>query len=255
VILNCDLPELFGALLLKKKTLVVVEHSSLAWSTRPSPGKAVRKILKMRGAIWVAVSPKLKIWPTGESPKEVIQNPLMPPVEKAAPSPSNSPVKRLVFIGRLTPEKQPERIIEIGKHTALPVEVIGDGFLLDSLKKKANSEALPVTFHGRMRNPWSFLTVGDLLLVPSSSEGDGLVVVEGMREGVPLLLSDILDFRRFELPARNYCRSVNDFVERINEYKADVQALVVPSEISEPILQSRSPQVVGNTWVKFLESL
>lgn len=255
VILNCDLPELFGALLFKKKILVVVEHSSLAWATRPLSGKVIRKILTMRQAAWIAVSSKLRIWPNGDSPREVIQNPLMPFTKATVRPLISSHIKRLVFIGRLTPEKQPEQIIEIGKRTDLPVEVIGDGFLKNSLNEKTNSEGLPVTFHGRMRDPWSFMTFGDLLIVPSASEGDGLVVVEGMREGVPLLLSDIPDFRRFDLPDRNYCQSVNDFVERVNEYKKNADSLVVPSKVSDPILQSRSLQVVGCVWAKFLESL
>lgn len=255
VILNCDLPELFGALLFMRKALVVVEHSSLAWSTRPLPGKIIRKILKMRKAVWIAVSSNLRIWPDGQSPREVIQNPLLPSTKGAVHSLVKAPIRRLVFIGRLTPEKQPERIIEIGNRTALPVEVIGDGFLLNSLAEKAKSKDAHITFHGRMRDPWSFIAAGDLLVVPSVSEGDGLVVVEGMREGVPLLLSDIQDFRRFDLPEQSYCQSVDDFVERVNQFKEDIASLVIPSEISEPILKSRSPQVIGKAWARLLESI
>jgi hypothetical protein len=47
-----------------------------------------------------------------------------------------------------------------------------------------------------------------------------------MREGVPLLLSDIPDFRRFDLPNRNYCHSVDDFVERVKAYKKNADSLV-----------------------------
>jgi glycosyltransferase involved in cell wall biosynthesis len=255
VVLNCDLPELFGALLLRKKRLVVVEHSSLAWATRPLSGKVIRKILRMRRAVWIAVSSKLKIWPKGDSPREVIQNPLMPLLKATARPPIRSHIKRLVFVGRLSPEKRPEQIIEISKRTDLPVEVIGDGILNNTLSEIASGAGLPVTFHGRMRDPWSLITSGDLLIVPSTSEGDGLVVVEAMREGVPLLLSDIPVFRRFDLPDRNYCKNVDDFVERVKEYKKNADSLVVPSEVSDPILQSRNPQVIGHVWEKFLESL
>jgi glycosyltransferase involved in cell wall biosynthesis len=255
VVLNCDLPELFGALLLRKRRLVVVEHSSLAWATRPLFGKVIRKILRMRQAVWIAVSSNLKIWPNGASPRDVIQNPLMPFPKATTRPPISSHIKRLVFVGRLSPEKQPEKIIEIGKRTNLSVEVIGDGILRSSLSEIARGAGVAVTFHGRLSDPWFLITSGDLLIVPSTSEGDGLVVVEGMRERVPLLLSDIPDFRRFGLPDRNYCHSVGDFVERVNEYKKNADSLVAPPKVSDPILQSRTPDVVGRVWEKFLESL
>jgi glycosyltransferase involved in cell wall biosynthesis len=169
VVLNCDLPELFGALLLRKKRLVVVEHSSLAWATRPLFGKVIRKILRMRQAVWIAVSSKLNIWPKRDSPSDVIQNPLMPFLKATARPLVGSHIKRLVFVGRLSSEKQPEQIIEIGKRTDLPVEIIGDGILKNSLYEMANVAGLPVTFHGRLCDPWSLITSGDLLIVPSTS--------------------------------------------------------------------------------------
>lgn len=255
LILNCDLPELFGALLVKKQLIVAVEHSSLAWATRPLFGKIIRMVLRKRQTVWIVVSSKLEIWPNGDHPKEVIQNPLVPFLRTTSLPPGSSSIKRLVFIGRITPQKQPEQIIEIGKRTALPVDIIGDGILKEALTELAAVEELPVTFHGQVRDPWSLITSGDLLIVPSAWEGDGLVVVEAMREGVPLLLSDISVFQRFALPDRNYCHSVEDFVERVKEYKESADSLVVSPEVSDPILQSRNPEVVGRIWDKFLNSL
>jgi glycosyltransferase involved in cell wall biosynthesis len=94
-----------------------------------------------------------------------------------------------------------------------------------------------------------------LLIAPSTSEGDGLVIIEGMKKGVPLLLSDIPDFRRFGLPDKNYCENANEFVSQINQFGANLDSLRVPEKITEQILSSRSIAVVGDTWVSFLKSL
>ncbi|TSA48147.1 MAG: hypothetical protein D4R50_01700, partial [Actinomycetales bacterium] len=76
IILNCDLPELFGATLRHRKRLVFVEHSSFPWGKRALLGKIVRRILLLRGATPIAVSSHLRIWPKGQIPSCVLQNPL-----------------------------------------------------------------------------------------------------------------------------------------------------------------------------------
>ena len=93
---------------------------------------------------------------------------------------------------------------------------------------------------------------GDLLIVPSGYEGDGLVVVEGLQQKVPMLLSDIPDFRRFGFPDSNYCVDPADFVNRISEYKNRINELKVPASLRGEILNSRTPKVVGDSWVSYL---
>ena len=255
IILNCDLPELFGTLLFGRKVLVAVEHSNIAWINRTKLGKAVRRILSIRRAQWVAVSSHLKIWPYGHTPQAVIQNPLTPVIETLEKFAPTSDIRRLIFIGRLSPEKQPEYLLEISRQTGLPAEIIGDGFLKQSLQARVAESELAVTFHGHIRDPWSIARSGDLLIISSSSEGDGLVAIEGMERGIPQLLSDIPDFRRFNLPERNYCRNVNDFTERIKEFHKKLLTLMVPEDISKSILSSRSSRIIGDEWEKFLRTL
>ena len=76
IVLNCDLPELFGALLLSRRKIVVVEHINRPWITRKWLGLAVRKLLRSRKAIWVAVSPHLTIWPLKKTPQAILLNPI-----------------------------------------------------------------------------------------------------------------------------------------------------------------------------------
>lgn len=255
VILNTDLPELFGSLLFRNSTLVIIEHSNLAWANRTALGKIVRKILSLRGGVWVAVSPHLRIWPGGKSPRAVLQNPLTPSIASVAQPDSSQHLQRLIFIGRMSPEKRPERMLEIAAKCGTKVEFIGEGALKESLQNEATSKNLDVRFHGFVHDAWSFVQPGDLLIVPSASEGDGLIVIEGMKRGIPILLSDITDFRRFALPERNYCRNVEDFVARIDQYGKDLNSLVVPDDIAAPILFNRSLDIVGDDWERFLNSI
>lgn len=256
LVLNCDLPELFGALLLRRQVIVIVEHVNFPWSTRVKIGKIVRNILSARGGVWVAVSSHLGIWPTGKSPYAILQNPLTPSIETIQRTAITSHLKRLVYIGRLSsPQKRPELMLKIGVASGTDVEIIGDGLMRDTLQEEVLAKKLRVKFSGQIRDPWSHVQSGDLLIVPSAYEGDGLVVIEGMQKGIPMLLSDIPDFRRFGLPERNYCQTTDDFISRINEYRDDLGLLVVSEDVEGPILASRSLQVVGDSWEKFLNAI
>ena len=254
IILNCELPELFGALLLSHESLVIVEHSSIAWMNRAILGKVVRRILTLRGGIWVAVSSHLKIWPTNKSPAVVIQNPLASEslVEnKTAPT---EILKRILFVGRLSPEKRPDFLLEIGEDIGVPIVMMGDGVEKETLQSEIDRRGLDITLCGQILDPWSLVKAGDLLIAPSASEGDGLVVVEGMQIGIPMILSDIPSFQRFGLPNGNYCGSAKDFIDRIEEYRNNLSFLVVPKEISKPILSLRSTKTVGDSWENLLET-
>jgi glycosyltransferase involved in cell wall biosynthesis len=256
VILNCDLPELFGALLPRRQRLVVVEHSNPAWTTRLAFGRIIRTFLRMRNVTWVAVSAHLQIWPRRTKPHYVLENPLTPSIEHFEELNTSSDFRRLVYVGRLaSTQKRPEWILEIGSLTSLEVLIIGDGDARQALQAQADSKQLKIEFTGYVRDAWSLVEPGDLLVVPSAWEGDGLVVIEGMRRGIPMLISDISDFRRFDLPNKNYCQNVEDFVKRINEYRNSLDLLVVPKDKKDLILTSRSLDAVGDAWESFLVSI
>jgi glycosyltransferase involved in cell wall biosynthesis len=164
-------------------------------------------------------------------------------------------VKRLIFIGRLAPEKRPNWLVTIGEKTGLPLEIIGEGSMREAMEEAVTDGELIVHFRGRISDPWEAIEDGDLLIVPSEFEGDGLVVVEGMQKGIPMLISDIPDFRRFGLPEANYCKSVEDFIFSIDRFGANISSLMVPKNISTQILAARSPEAVGDKWEEFLNSI
>lgn len=252
IVLNCDLPELFGATLFGKHNLIALEHTSKPWGQRKILGKIVRRVLRLRKTTWAAVSTHLSIWPTSEKPLAVLQNSVLFPKEIKTQV-GESEIKRLIFIGRLSREKRPELAFEIAKIANLELVIIGEGFMEEDLKKKAGHESIVVTFLGWVEDPWSEVKLGDLLLVTSSFEGDGLIVVEGLAHSVPMLLSDISDLRRFNFPERNYGKDLNGFVAQCENFRHKLHELQVPEEISNRILEGRSIDIVGTSWESFLK--
>ena len=255
VLLTCDLPEFFGAFLLSNKKLVIVEEASFPWGTRKVFGRAIRKLLEIRGAKTVAASTHLLIWPHRQTADVVIENAITPFQTNHASETKVRELVRLNFIGRLSIEKRPNWLIEVCEAGGFKGRLIGDGGMKQSLIKSVSMKATNIEFTGFLRDPWACLEDGDLLIAPSVFEGDGLVVIEAIKHCIPILLSDIPDFRRFGFPEKNYCVDVSAFVSRASEYANKLDELVVPADISAEILKSRSIESVGNKWETFLNSI
>jgi glycosyltransferase involved in cell wall biosynthesis len=258
IVLNCDLPELFGATLFSRHCLVVIEHVDRPWITRVKLGRVIRRILQLRGSKWVAVSSHFPIWPDARTPEFVLPNSILisPPTLSATTGITRTEnLNRLIFIGRLAPQKRPDWLIAIGEKTELPIEIIGDGAMKEFMQEAALERDLNVNFRGRIRDPWASFEEGDLLIVPSEYEGDGLVVIEGIQKCLPMLIADIPDFRRFELPEVNYCKNIEDFILSINLFRSNISALIIPNQVSVQILKTRSPEAVGDKWEELLNSI
>lgn len=254
IILNCDLPELFGVLLFGKHKLVALEHTSQPWRSRRLLGRIIRRFLKLRKATWAAVSAHLTIWPSKEKPNVVLQNSFLLPNEYGLGS-LESEIKRLVFIGRLSHEKRPDLALKIAKATNLDLIIIGDGVMKVELESEALHNSIKSLFLGWVRDPWLEIKQGDLLLITSSFEGDGLIVIEGLARGLPMLVTDIPDLRRFNFPDRNYRKDFTSFVDQCEKYRHQLQDLCVPPEISHRIVESRSSKIVSQAWSNFLSDL
>lgn len=255
IILTCALPELFGAFLPMNLQTVVVEEAKIPWDARPTFGRIIRFLLTRRGAIWVAASSHLSIWPNDRTPKAVLQNTLTPFTQAKKMATGSSGLQRLRYIGRLSPEKQPDWFVEICHKVTIPGLILGTGIMEESLEKFVAKESVDITFGGFVSNPWNRIQEGDLLIIPSLSEGDGLVVIEGLKANVPMLISDIPEFRHFNLPEVNYCRDVSAFVKRISQFRRNLDALIVPESIKNRVLEGRSPKAVGDAWERFLETI
>jgi glycosyltransferase involved in cell wall biosynthesis len=258
IVLNCELPELLGAFLFMRRKLIGVEHVNHPWINRRLLGRFIRRILDLRGIQWAAVSKHLSIWPSFKEPRYVLPN----AIESEPAASTNfqeknkeAPINQLVFVGRLTDQKQPHLFLEIGERAGVSMKIIGDGLLRAELEAKALQGLVSFEFLGHRLDPWAELNSGDLLLVTSAYEGDGLVVIEALLRGIPMLLTDIPDFRRFEFPDENYCGTVEEFCTQIEKYKYNLNRLAIPAQTAQGIIRSRSITFVGQTWQKVLTEI
>lgn len=255
IVLNCSLPELLGSLLLGPWQLVGVEHHPKPWANHERLGKIVRKILKRRKTKWITVSDHFEVWQGVDSPT-FIQNPIQSELEKFPQVNTGKTIKRLVFIGRLeNVQKQPQWLLSIAAKTNLPVLFIGDGEFRNELTLQSEMLNVSVSFLGYVLDPWKEISSGDLLIIPSSSEGDGLVVVEGISHGCPFILNRVPDLLRFNLPEQFYCRDIDDFVNTVELYKDKLDELVLDESSTQRILIPRNPRTITKNWESFLELL
>jgi glycosyltransferase involved in cell wall biosynthesis len=254
LILNCDLPEFLGAFLFGPWKLVVVEHVTKPWSDRLVLGKLVRKVLRIRKTSWVVVSDHLKPWLSEGLRTEHIPNAIFEQSESDIKHiECGSEINRLVFIGRLTKgQKQPQWMLDISEICKLPVAFYGDGLYREDLISDSKIRNLDTSFHGFVSNPWNEISSGDLLIVPSAWEGDGLVVVEALSRGVPILLNSVNDLIRFGLPEKHYCKNPDDFASRTLLYKNNLKGLVAGNELAHRIISGRNPENVATRWINFL---
>jgi glycosyltransferase involved in cell wall biosynthesis len=256
VVLNTDLPEFYAALTPGRQINIVVEHSPFAWSTRRLLGRAIRTILSLRGSTeWVAVSSHLTLWGIREARPVVIQNPIdIGNLQNLTRRETDGSIRRIVFIGRLeNPPKNPDIALDLAFKSNLPILFLGTGGMLEMLLETAKDLKVDAEFKGFVRDPWIHLTGNDLLVVPSAWEGDGLVVLEALQKGFPILVSDIKDFRRFGLPELNYCKNTIDFASKVDQFKQSIESLIVDPEVVNGILSERSPQKIVDDWERLLQ--
>lgn len=256
IIINCELPELLIALTTTKSKIIVVEHASDPWRGRKKIGLIVRAILVAKKVKWVAVSSDLKFWPGLAKFSAVIKNPvvkeyLFPPNQITA---SINPPK-LVFIGRLSEEKQPDMFLEICKETRIPGAIFGDGPLKIEVENQIKTEKIDIDLRGFTTYPWAEVSDKDLVIVTSKNEGDGLVVAEAIMLGIPILLLDTPDLWRFDLPEHLYKKSIFDFCKSINEnQKNGFDSYKLDPNLKKSLSGKRLLKTISTQWLRLIDS-
>lgn len=259
IILNCDLPEFLGCFLSQKKyRIIVIEHNNKPFVNRSSLGKLIR--IRLSGkAIFIAVSDHLRIWPKNLIPQKVIRNLVSPQYPNInLDQELNAPIKinKLCFIGRLdSQQKKPEVILDISQSTNIPAIIIGEGKAKTNLAKSILDRGLSVELLGFKENVWKELSSNDLLIIPSAFEGDGLVVIEAIFNNIPFLLSDIKEFKSFNLPEELYCKNIDEFIYKVNKYKSDLSNLLLTKIDRDRIINERSPENIKSIWADLLSKL
>ena len=113
---------------------------------------------------------------------------------------NNSSQPRFLFVGRLTRLKGLDVVLRaLGKlkDRTWTLDVIGDGSQRNELETLTTELGLQecVTFHGFRDDVEEWMIRSGCLLFPSHQEGIGLVVLEALNVGLPVLASDLEPLR------------------------------------------------------------
>ena len=251
VVANCELPELFSVLLPLRMKLIFVEHTSRPWRKQRFLGSLVRKLASLRKTQWVLVSDHLKEQGRDRNMSLVIPNLISAVSNKLAEG--HSVQSRIVFIGRLSEEKDPELFLNIAQLCGMPGLIIGAGVMSEFLSSQSAASSIQIEVLGQLDNPWAKIHTNDIMVLTSQYEGDGLVLLEAVSRGLPVLVRDTVDFRRFGLPEKNYFASAGDASEKL--LGQDPTSLIIPSQVVHRILSSRSETSILSSWLELINRI
>jgi len=173
-----------------KTRLVVLIEKFLALITHRiiAIGNSVKKDLVAAG---IGTDSKYEVIYPGLQPLKVISK------EEAKKSlgllPNNT---YLVFVGRLTQVKRPDRLLEIARylnksHTNSQLLIVGAGELFATIKSKSESEGLPMTFLGWRNDIGLILSAADIAILCSDNEGIPLTLIQASQAGLPIVSTHV----------------------------------------------------------------
>jgi len=253
LILNCELPELFGSLINFNGQIICVEHTTFPWHKKRNLGKIVRLMLRIKKVQWVTViKGSKKIW-FGKNAIAYIPNPYVgiSKTNKLSLQPPS-----LVFIGGMKKNKRPEWVIEAGIKSDLEVHVYGNGPLRIVLEKKYKNFKNSIEFYGFQLGVWETLPINALVVVPSEFEGDGMVAMEAILSGSPVALAENEDLKRFQLDARHYFKDISGLCEIIKKYrKNDFKELIPTDTFKSNLMADRSLNTIKEKWLELIAEI
>jgi len=102
----------------------------------------------------------------------------------------------IVFVGRLTQIKRPDRLIEIAselktEYPNVQILVAGAGELFDSIKSESESKDLPITFYGWRNDIARILSASDIAILCSDNEGIPLTLIQAAQAGLPIVSTNV----------------------------------------------------------------
>jgi len=162
-------------------------------------------------------------------------------IKKLSEQPTDE-VFDIAFIGRLTHAKDPLRFIDIIYEIVkicpkVSVVMIGDGDLRKDCELRIEQLKLGqiITMKGFMTNPYSMLKQSKMLVMTSRWEGFGLVAVEGMVLGKPVVATPVGGLKLI-VQNNNQCVSDSEFAQKIIRLLED--DAIYQSESSMCLLRS-----------------
>ena len=102
----------------------------------------------------------------------------------------------VVFVGRLTQIKRPDRLIEIARHLKdnhprVELLIAGAGEKFAELQEVASQESLPMVFLGWRNDIGRILSASDIAILCSDNEGIPLTLIQASQAGLPIISTNV----------------------------------------------------------------
>ena len=102
----------------------------------------------------------------------------------------------IVFVGRLTQIKRPDRLIEIArhlkvKHPKVELLIAGAGEKFTEIQGLAKKESLPMVILGWRNDIGRILSAGDIAVLCSDNEGIPLTLIQASQAGLPIISTNV----------------------------------------------------------------
>lgn len=131
----------------------------------------------------------------------------------------------ICYLGRLSHEKGIDRLLRAisllpdEKRERLSLTVVGEGGLRDSVEALISNYGIQanVNLLGFMSNPYPVLRQMDCLIIPSRYEGFGLVALESLALGVPVISTDTVGAKEILRPEEGFGEIIDNSDEAIFE--------------------------------------
>lgn len=215
-------------------------------------------IIAVSEGVKVSLEEKLKV----KTDIKVIYNPInLNTIDAIAKSVDAKKNYRLITVGRIIKSKNQKLIIDavaIVKERGFSVtlSILGEGSEKDELEKYVNQRELNnfILFHGFQDSPEVFLKQSDMFLFASKYEAFGNVILEAMKEGLPVISvkseggpKEILENNKYgividEHTPENMAREIIYLIENDKEYTRF-------SELSLKRVREFSTEIVANRYL------
>ncbi|TFH92352.1 glycosyltransferase family 4 protein [Vibrio ouci] len=154
--------------------------------------------------------------------------------------------KSIAFVGRLSEEKGPDRIVDLAQlNKALNFEIYGGGLMEEQLRKTAPPN---VTFHGHQSDMSSVWNKIGLLIICSRYEGLPMTALEAMGRGIPVLALNVGNLSHLIVNNDNgfLADSMTELNGALAEFAAfdDTQLLAMQTSAINTIKQAYSAEAV-----------
>lgn len=251
----------YGKLAAPKKSRFIVTHhgkTGHTWKVRIYEWLELLMMRKADAVIAVSDTMKQKLVSSKVKSEKIHHIDNFLTTETKMKGVSDEKILQLIFVGRLSPEKGCESLINALialKDPQIHLSILGDGSERQSLENLVRLHKLgsKIKFYGFQQDVASFMSKADALIMPSFREGQPLTLIEACCMGLPVLGSNVGGIPELVEHGRNGLLfqpgDIESIAKTIHLFKHQRQYLNQEAETSKDALVRRfSPEAwAGST--------